>query len=251
MALFDVASVSWRQVDGPEPVFRRSLGPLELSFYWDAQFNGVAVLINRLELEAAEGLEDELLAEENIRLAWLRMKQRFPLLGASVEELPGSERVEFVLRESSLRTLRPDEFSVLDNIKTEDDAARFAVELQTGRTVLDNNVLARVWIGRQETSPRILHIFIPIVHFITDGIGNATLERELCQEISKLSKDATVSVPPLRSRLQTLLPVEVYSPAMKLSYARRRWRCAIAKVIDNIRFTKLTVCALGSCTSCE
>ncbi|EKM60578.1 uncharacterized protein PHACADRAFT_51780, partial [Phanerochaete carnosa HHB-10118-sp] len=220
--------------------FRRPLGPLELSFYWDACFNGVAVLINRLELEATQGLEDELLAEENVRRAWLRMKQRFPLLGATVEELPGSEKVEFILRESALHTLRPGEFNILDDLETLEDALRYSEKLQTENTVLDNNNLARVWIARQKGSPRTLHIFIPIMHFITDGIGNAAVERELCQEISRLYKDTTVNVPPLPARIQALLPVEAYSPAMKLSLPRRRWRSAIAKVIDDIRMKKLS-----------
>ncbi|GJE91993.1 hypothetical protein PsYK624_081460 [Phanerochaete sordida] len=240
MPPFDAASVAWRTTrahDGA-PELRRALGPLERGFYWDACFDGVALLINRLALEAAPGA-GRVLDGRNVRAAWLRLKQRFPLLGAVVEERDGGDCVEFVLREDKLRSMRPGEFTVLEEFAGEEDALRYADALLTGHTVLSNELLARVYVARQRGAPRVLHVFIPVVHFITDGVGNATIERELCQELAKLSEDPVADVPPLHVRVQALLPVEAYSPALKLSMPRRRWRAAIAKVIDDLRLERI------------
>lgn len=244
MDIFNVGAMCWRQVGNTEArrrTFRRPLGPIELNFYWDSQYNGVAVLVNHMDLEAVEGLEDEVFGKKNFELAWLRMKQRFPLLGASVEELPGSEHVEFVLAEESLHRIRVGELNWVDNLKSAEDVARFEDELRTGPSVLDNGNLARLFIGIRDDSPRRCHIFIPIVHYITDGIGNASLESQFCQELSSLPKDTKVPTPPLPSRLAMLVPAEAHTPSAKMSVARRRWRFAAAKVIQNIRFAKLTV----------
>ena len=227
--------------DTADPVFRRPLGHLELGFYWDVVHNGVAITSNHIELEADAGCENELFAIENVERAWLRMKQRFPLLGASIEELPGAEKVEFVLRESALYTLRPGELRYLNDLHSADAVAAFAEKLRNGPPVLDSEFLSRVWFGPQKDAPRRWHIFIPVVHYITDGIANATIVRELCQELSSLSKSAKIDAIPLAIRLQTVLPTEVHTPSAKLSLPHRRWRLAIAKVIRSLRQEKMTV----------
>ncbi|EKM60582.1 uncharacterized protein PHACADRAFT_246598, partial [Phanerochaete carnosa HHB-10118-sp] len=193
-----------------------------------------------MELEAVAGCEGELFARGNVERAWLRMKQRFPLLGASVEELPGTEKVEFVLRESALHILRPGELNYLDDLHNADEVAQFREKLHNGPTVLDNEFLARVWFGSRKDVPCHWHIFIPVVHHITDAMGNATIVRELCQELSSLSKEAKIDITPLAARLQTVLPTEAYTPSAKLSPARRRWRLVIAKVIQELNANKMT-----------
>ena len=231
----------WRQVDSADgPVFRRPLGLTELGFYWDTVCNGVAVTVNHIQLVAEEGHE-HVLSKENVEFAWLRMKQRFPLLGASVEESPGAERAEFVLEESSLRRIRPGEVAYLDDLHTASDAAAFTEKLHNGPTVLDNQFLARMWHGPVQDTPRRYHVYIPIAHHITDGMGNATLTRELCRELVSESKSAIVAGPPLAQRLELLLPLEALGPGSKFNLPRRRWRLAIASIIRELRQAKIAV----------
>lgn len=237
-----LSAAGWRQVNGVDTIFRRPLGQTELGFHWDAVFNGVAITINRLELEAEEGLEEELFARENVERAWVRLKLRFPLLGATVEELPGTEQVEFILNERHLRSVRPGEINYLTELNTAEDVSRFADELLNGPSVLDNEFLAKLWIGPQKDAPRRYHAYIPVVHHITDGMGNATVQREFCQELSSLLKTSTIGASPLsNSRLEKLLPVEALGPGARLSVTRRRWRIAIAQVIRELRQAKLSV----------
>jgi hypothetical protein len=235
---------SWRQVESAEgTVFRRPLGLTELGFYWDTANNGVATTINHLELEVEAGYE-HVLSKDNLEVSWLRLKQRFPLLGASVEELPRSEHADFVLAESTLRCIRPGEINYLDDLDSAGDAAAFADKLHNGPPVLDNISLTRVWYGPEKGAPQKYHIYIPAVHHITDGIGNATITRELCRELASLSKNTTVAGRPLSDRLELILPLEALGPGSKLSTPRRRWRLAIASVIRNARMAKVAVSTL-------
>ena len=236
-----LSAPGWRQVDSAQgPVFRRPLGLTELGFYWDSEFNGVAVSVNHLELEVNEDEGPLVFAKENVELAWLRLKQRYPLLGASVEELPGSEQVEFVVTESALRQLRPGELNYVD-LGSAEDAEEFSDRLHNGPTVLDREFLARVWYGQVKDSPRDYRVYIPVVHHITDGVGQATVTREFCRELVSLSKAATIVAPPLSTRLEVAMPLEAVGPACRLNLARRRWRLAIAFVIRNIQLRKLQV----------
>ena len=244
MDAFDVEG--WRRSENDKlrgSIYRRPLGMTECGFYWDNVFNGVAITLNHLELEAVEGLEGGLFSKENLEAAWTRLKQRFPLLGSSTEEVTGLERVEFVVKEDRLRSIYPGEFSYLD-LKSAECVERFSYELQNGPPVLGDTFLARVYAGPQLDAPRRYHIYIPVAHCITDGMANATIAREYCQELAKLSQEPAISAPLLFTRLQNLLPVEGLTSSAKLSPARRRWRLAIAKVIQTIRHTKMTVSTL-------
>lgn len=238
MDLLDVEG--WRRVDDEGSTFRRPLGLTEYGFYWDTVFNGVASTATHLELQAEKGFEDKLFSKENLEAAWLRLKQRHPLLGASTEQVPDKERVEFVLREDRLLSILPGEFNFLSDLNTAKDVEHFTEVVLNGPPLLDDTFLARVWAGPQLDIPGRFHIFIPVVHHITDGMGNATVVRELCQELASLSPSRRVQTLPLSTRLQTLLPVEALQPPTRLSLPRRRWRIVIAKVIAGLRQAKMT-----------
>lgn len=236
----------WRCVknaDSQETTYRRPLGMTECGFYWDTVSNGIAITLNHLELEAEEGLEHDLFSKDNLELAWIRLKQRFPLLGASTE-VTSSGRVEFVLSEERLRSIRPGEFNFILDRESSADAERFSEELKNGVPMLDDTFLARVWVIPKLDAPRRCHVYIPIVHSITDGMGNATVTREYCQELASLSKETNAVAVPLVTRLQQLLPVEALTLSAKLSLPRRRWRLAIASVIRGIQQAKTTVSCL-------
>ncbi|KAL5485657.1 hypothetical protein ACEPAI_6698 [Sanghuangporus weigelae] len=238
MSASKLANLSWRRSartqSGEGSVFRRPLGAGELRFYWDSAFNGTAVTIGHLVLEAEPEYEKRIFCKENIETAWTRLKQRFPLLAASVDELPDSKVVEFVLDEMSLRTVRHGEISFLDDLQSEEDATRLIDRLQNGPPVLTNEIIAKLMIGPQRNRPHTYHAIIVISHCITDGVTGMTLKRELCQELAKLSQDHILKKP-LEERLYTLLPVESLGPHSKDNPSRRRWFSAVAKIIYQLR----------------
>ncbi|EJD06372.1 uncharacterized protein FOMMEDRAFT_165199 [Fomitiporia mediterranea MF3/22] len=221
-------------------VFRRPLGVTELTFYWDAVFNGVSTTIIYMALEATGDLSSEVFTRENIELSWIRLKQRFPMLAASVDELPGSECVEFVISEDSLYTVRDGEVNIIDDLQSAEDVSNLTIELQNGPPVLDNDIIAKAWIGQQKESPGLCHIFIAVAHCITDGMTGATLMREFCRELSSLSKESRIMQKSLADRLSVLLSLEALNPNNTLSPAQRRWRYAAARVIHNLRQAKFT-----------
>ena len=230
---------AWRQTgDG---VFRRPLGNTELGFYWDSVFNGVALVMNDVEFDTSQEVADR----HNVERAWLKMKWRFPMLGAYVEELAaedgtGEERVEFVLDERRLATIRPGELFFVD-AETSDDVTSAIDSLQNGTPKLSNDLICQLWFVRRKDVPGRYRIFTNIAHYITDGMAGATITREFCHELASLSPSSFTHSPLSDKRLDSLLPLEVLSPSMKYSLPRRRWRLAIAKIIYNARQAKLAV----------
>lgn len=230
----------WKQTQTQtgDSVFRRPLGNTELKFYWDTVFNGVAISIQHIELEPEATYAKDLFSKENLEKSWIRMKQRFPLLGASVEELPDSDAVEFVVHERSLMLIRPEEVKYVTFTNSQ-DAKQLLDHLLNDTPTLSNELLAQVWVGPQLDAQNRHHIFIPVAHHIIDGTGNSTLTKEFCQEISLLSTEERVNGIPLSERLCALLPLEALNANTGFSIARQRWRSAIAKVIYNIKMARL------------
>ena len=250
MDLFDVWA--WHRVDDGYAMgetWRRTLGVTECGFYWDTVLDGTAITINHLVLEAEPGFERSLFERENVETAWLRLKQRFPLLGSSTEENADSDRVDFVLNTDNLRCLRPGEVNYLQHLQSPEDVELFSNELRNGETPLDHRIIARVWVGPQLDTPHIYHVWIPVAHYITDGMGDATVIREFCQELASFSKEAVFTGPPLEVRLRSLLPAEALTPSAKLSLPKRRWRLAIAKVMQLNRRAKMSVGGFPACLS--
>ncbi|KAL5494922.1 hypothetical protein ACEPAI_384 [Sanghuangporus weigelae] len=217
--------------------YRRPLGDTELGFYWDSVFNGTAITISHDELDADPDLEHHLLSELNVRRAWLRMKQRYPLLGASIDELDGSSTVEFIVDEESLQKHRPEEVCITE-VDDVDGVEQITEKLLNGSSPLSKSFLARVWVVNQRDVPCRHHIFICLIHSIMDGVASNTLTRELFQEISSLSDEVKIKGVPLAERLLMLAPIEDLYPIPGMSPARRKWREVTAKVILNIRITK-------------
>lgn len=235
----------WRSIGGDSSTqataWRRPLGITEYGFYWDTVLDGTATMIDHLEIEAEASFEHDLFSRTNIETAWLRLKQRFPLLGVSVEEVPCSDRVEFSLTEEQLRSIRPGEINRRFGLRSAEDVVHFSDELRSCESVLDPTCLAKVWVGQQLDLPRRYHVWIIISHCITDGMSDATVVREFCQELGSLSYGRIVQGPPLEIRLKRLIPAEAFAPSAMLSLPRRRWRLAVAKVIQLRRQAKIAV----------
>lgn len=219
-------------------IYRRPLGPTEVGFYWDMITGGVATALQQLKFEVAEGHESNL-SDENIRRAWLRLKQSYPILASRVEELPDSDTIDLVLEQARLHIILPNEVNFLEfSSAEEEDTAIY--RLLNGPPLLSENLLSQLWVLRDRNNPRLFQFMPVAAHFIMDGMAGATVTKELLQELS-LSSPSHSKFPPLGERLRSLVPLEELAPSRSLNTPRRRWRKAIASVILGIRKTKLKV----------
>ena len=132
LTLLDYSKLAWRRdpatKDG-EAVYRRLLGPTELGFYWDVLFNGVGVAITEAEVEVVRSDTEEMFAQKNLETAWVRLKQRHPLLAARTVDSRGGDSVELVIDERSLTAVRPGEVTFL-TLSSEEEADKFIDKLQ-------------------------------------------------------------------------------------------------------------------------
>ncbi|EJD03599.1 uncharacterized protein FOMMEDRAFT_105696 [Fomitiporia mediterranea MF3/22] len=234
-------SHGWRLVEEypNTSIYRRPLGNTELGFYWDSVFSGTAITISHDEIVAEEGFERALFEEANVTRAWLRMKQRFPLLGALVDESPDSNTVEFVVEEALLRSQRQGEVRYTE-VKDSAGIRSLTNELLNGPPTVSKDLTVQLLVVKQEDAPRLYHVLVCALHSITDGVAGVTIIREYLQELSSLNKSEIIQGLPLADRLAMIVPIEDLDPMLTASPTRRKWRKAIAKVIVNIRRTKHT-----------
>lgn len=237
LTLLDYSKLAWRRQpatkDG-ETEYRRLLGPTQVGFYWDVLFNGVGVAITKAEVEVAQDDAEEMFAEESLVAAWVRLKQRHPLLAASTDDSNGGDSVELVIEERSLYAVRPGEVTFLE-LPSEEEADNLMDKLQNEPYEADLTVLAKVWIVSTPAKPFTRRIYVAAQHHITDGIGNSSITRGYCQEISMPSKGVIVNgLEPLSQRLERIQSLEMFTPGSRQSLPRRRWRLAIAKVMSEL-----------------
>ena len=231
--------VSPWKLDGPSDegrdVYRRPLGSTELGFYWDHVYNGTATTVQHLHVEVVEGRE-ELLSKQGVERAWIHVKKHYPLLGAQLDEHPDSMGVDFVVREEYLGTVHGDVHFM--DIESIDEVQALIEQLMNGPNPLTNDHIAVLYVLRPKAAHRQLHLLAVLAHIITDGMAAPTLSRTLCQELSAPSNEPT---PALRDKLSVVPALEDLYPSNFMSAARRRWRRAVARVIYDIRNTKLQV----------
>ena len=146
-------------------IYRRRLGNMELEFYWDSVFNGTAITINHVEVTAEEELEATLFSDSNVKRSWVRMKQRFPMIGASVEELPELDAVEFMIDEASLHSFRQGEVHQTE-VENVEGIERLIRTLRNGPNPLSNEIIFQTWIVKQKEIPHRYHIIFCAMHFI-------------------------------------------------------------------------------------
>ena len=219
-------------------VYRRPLGTTEVGFYWDMNTGGIATALQQLTFEVSEGHESNL-SEENIKRAWIHLKQGYPILGARAEGQPNSSNVDIIVEQARLCNVLPDEVKFLEYASEEEENA-IVYRLLNGPPLLSDDRLSQLWVLRDRRNPRLCQ-FVPVAtHFIMDAMAGATITRELLQELS-LSAPSSATLPPLGDRLETILSVEDLFPSRSMSTPRKRWRKAIATVILSLRKKTLTV----------
>ena len=183
-----------------------------------------------------EGSE-EILSRDALEKAWIRVKKRYPLIGAKLDEHTDADRVDFVVREEDLSTIRGDVHS-LDVESFHEVEARIE-HLMNVSYPLNNSKLAEIHVLCRKDVPRQFHLLLVVAHVITDGMASGTLVRQLCQELSLPSYEP---IPSLPLRLEVVPALEDLYPSRFMNLSKQRWHQAIARVIFNIRNSKLKVC---------
>ena len=177
---------------------------------------------------------------KKVERVWGELKRRYPLLGGRVDE--SEDGVSFVVSEDRISCRLPDEITFSDEGGGSwDEAQAFADDLvntKEGSHVLDERMLARVWVllcGRE----RRMYVILAVAHVITDGMSNMLLLRRflegLCGDDGEGGWD-------WEERLGLCLASEDLNPARwEMSLAKRRWRRAIADVMAGNKLDKLKV----------
>jgi hypothetical protein len=214
------------------------MGLIELGFYWDTTFNGTADCIRHALVEIVDRSARDLFNNINVTRTWISLKQRFPLLGASTIEHLDGEGADFVVTESRLRTVAPDEIN-FSSVGSRQEAQCFALNILNTERTLSNELLGQIFILRRTDAENQYHILLHIAHLITDGMGNTTLLRTFLDTIS-LPVDGYI--PDLEERLAMVPSSEDLTPETDFNVPRKRWRWAIAGVIWASHISKLTVC---------
>jgi hypothetical protein len=214
--------------------YTRPLGLVESGFYYDSLFSRTADTIRCAEISVLSGF---VIDRKSVERVWRELKTRYPLLGAKVQE---GEQARFVVSEDRISSCLPDEitFSNEGPLGSWDEAQAFADDLvntKEGEHVLDEDMLARVWVlGRGKER---FFVILAVAHVITDGMSNMLLLRRflegLCGGEGRWDWE---------ERLGLCLSSEDLNPAKgEMSLARRRWRRAIADVMAGKKLEKLKV----------
>ena len=213
----------------------RPLGTLELGFYYDSKLNGVADFAENYLVVASDV---SIFHPENVSRTWVALKQIFPLLGATVEELDSPvPSAVFVVSELELGVVRPDE-TTLGVAQSEEEAHLFVEQLISGPRQLSDELLARLYILSRTDKPGHFHAIFYQAHCIHDGTSAMTMIRTFFDIISLPPCSA---VPDLRARLALCVATNSLSPNKHLSSTQTRWRRAVGKVICQNRRQKLRV----------
>lgn len=218
-------------------VYERRLGLNEAGFYWDSVFNGTADTLDSSELEFHPSKFEHLISRENVSRTWCAIKQRFPLIGATVKER-SQDDLFLVVASQDLDRICHQEEIIFKDIASAQEAEIFAHTVITKERQLSNDLLARVWILRRTDIQYTCHIIFHVAHLITDGMSNITLKKTFFDILC----GASFTRPDLLQRLALSESSQNLYPNLKYNLARRRWRIAIAQVISARRQQKLTVC---------
>ncbi|KLO10826.1 hypothetical protein SCHPADRAFT_877654 [Schizopora paradoxa] len=229
---------SWNVEQNPKTGIRsffRDLGNEELGFYYDSAFSGTATTIQDFEVFVTDPV---LLEEENVVRTWLRLKNMFPLIACKVAENENGSAT-FHFDEERLRAIQSGEVEVHD-IESDEDVRIFVDRLLNGPPLDCSKAVSHILALRMRNNPGQCRIIIPVAHCVTDGMANGTLVRTFCNELCFPTVRPDKGLKSMEERLSLILPLEDLYPKLQITPGRSRWRQAVAKVISQIRQSKLT-----------
>lgn len=223
-------------------VYSRPLGPLELGFYWDGQFQGTADTCQATEVQVQN---HAMFSRSKVFQAWTRLKYMHPLLAARTMSLPvddsTDETIHFVIEEERIRHHIPDEITFL-SCSSAQEVLVFTVNIQNSSRLLSNDLLARLFIVTRTDASHLVHALTLVAHSITDGIANMTIMRTFLHLIATPEVQFAVPLPcKLEERLQLASAVEDLAPSSKQNISRQRWRNATGQIIASQRQARISV----------
>lgn len=213
--------------------YTRPLGTTELGYYWNSLFNGTTDIVQHAAIEVSSKSFGELPVFER---TWIRLKLRYPLLGASLEER-GHDRqqINFVVNDVELGRLNSGEVE-LRHVSSVKEVDEFMDQLVNGKRRLSNQLLARLFIVVQDVHR--YHIFVNACHCIIDGISIRFLIQAILEELSSPNDHAAWE---LEERLPLSTASEDLLPIVKRSRPVQRWHRAMGHVIWSLRMRNLIV----------
>lgn len=236
-------SIPSDDTSGSESVYERPLGPNEIGFFWDREFADTADSTTRLIVEDLSE-SNNTFSEQLVQRAWISLKQRFPLLGARLDER-AHEDIHFVVRSSRITSVVEGELNFRP-ASPEVEGESLVDELLNGPAPLSRDLLCRLYFMPCSDSPRRWNFVILIAHVITDGMAHNTLTREFLNTLASMSSSVILPEPPrLIDRLSMVVSAEhlAIDTAIR-AHPRQRWRRAIATVLRTIHVKKMVVSQL-------
>lgn len=187
----------------------------------------------------------EFFSPQNIKRTWLTLKKLHPLLSASVHEQEDPSGVDFLVDETRLNGVGPDEI-VFKSLNSDGEVRVLVDRILNEPRTLSNERLAQIWIislPGNSTGPSIRHqVVFVLAHCICDGMAQNSVIRTFFDIL--VHTDAPDLYAPkqgLEHLLALHLAMEDLYPTCKYSLPRQRWRLAIAQVIQARREAGLRV----------
>ena len=168
----------------------------ERGFYYDGEFCGAVDMCHHASVEiSVEACH--LITETHLLQTWNRLKRRYPLLSARIEELANGE-VRFVVEEDRLDSVIETEFAF--RRLPESELPRILEEYHNGPRKLSRNLMANVEFiihpntsGRDPGSMR-ASILLNSNHCTTDGTARHSALKDLLNFIVSSPDDHKVEV---------------------------------------------------------
>jgi hypothetical protein len=233
------AQTQWKQISpssGDGPAFERPLGIAEEGFYWDSVFNRTADVLRHAEIVVRGSPVETVLSHTNLTNAWGFLKQRYPLLQATIEERAQDGVVFIVDPCRSLPEGQVDLF--IEEVHTPKEVDRKVDSLVNGHSPLSNTLLACLFVLRRKDEPGHAHVLIHSAHYVSDGIALDTLLRELLQ---LLSDPNSIFPLPWTERMALAVASESLPPNQDDSLPKARWHQAIGWTVMENRRAKIFV----------
>ena len=219
----------WKPSLATPEAFERPLGLNEQGFYWDSVFNRTADVLREAEVEILNPALN--LAAEDVTRCWMVLKERYPLLGARIEERTKDD-IFFVVEPTRAVRVLAGEIAV-ELVKDANEVDNVVQGMSNKCSPLSNDLLACLRVLKREDNSSRLHVLIQTAHCISDEIALHTLLREFLDLLS--DSEISASLLPLEERLALANATENIHPGAQSSVAQKRWRRAIGRAIIDRR----------------
>ena len=215
--------------------WRRLLGITESFYYWDGLCDGATDTVMHTHLRVTRPNDVDIYSPENVRHAWLSIKQRFPLIVAEVHE--ESNGLHFIVHERNVTSLREEDVT-FDTVSSFRDVERLVNDNKDSPQPLSSKVLARVYVLRRTDRTDEFHVVLTVAHCITDAPSTSTILRSFFQTLATSFDPFPASI---EERLQAYCPMEIQVFPNGVPLVKRRWRKAMGYAFYIVRRARLTV----------